>query len=108
MITTQTIESMKHHDEWGGFGYLGERENVRDAVKSGERPVEDLQRVADVDELVAAYANKNGITFGRLFRWANSRPGRHFADCMFGWGDSLDRAWQRAQEWGVTPPLTRP
>lgn len=90
-FTIQSIEDMKQNEEWGGYGCLGERDNVRDSVKSGERPAEDLQKVAETDAKIVEYANARGVSEAQLFDWLNSRNGRHFADQMFGWPGTTEQ-----------------
>lgn len=72
-LTTADIERMHDHENWHGFGYLGERSYQDDAEKVA---------VADAKALDAA--NRLGLTYEQLFDWANSKVGRWFGDCMFG------------------------
>lgn len=72
-LTTADIERMHDHENWHGFGYLGERSYQDDAEK-----------VAAADAKALDAANRLGLTYEQLFDWANSKVGRWFGDCMFG------------------------
>lgn len=73
-LTSATLDALTEHDEWLGFGYLGERQLDR------RTPAE----VAAADAVVLDHANRRGLTVEQLFTWANSKDGRWFGDCMFG------------------------
>jgi hypothetical protein len=102
-LTVADIESGYAHDcgeceGWLGFGYLGGRRDVLAAVNHepgygdwsvGERGRDD---VAAADAAVVAEANRLGWGPEELFRWANSRDGRHFADTALEGPDGLARA----------------
>lgn len=74
------FDGMEARPEWGGFGYLGERRNVRAAVESGEWPAELLTRLAALDAALLDVLGEGE----RAFTWANSREGRRFADWAVG------------------------
>jgi len=73
-ISYRDIERLADHDDFGGFGYLGNSE-----------------RNHDTDSILARTANDQGLTLDEVFLWANSRMARHFADCMLAdLGELLD------------------
>ena len=106
-LTIQDLDLMTREDEWGGYGYLGERNNIREAVADGERKASDIDRLHAVDQMVIASANAKGMTYEQLFAWANSRDGRHFADRMVGWSDDIQAAWAATAKWGIEPAVRR-
>jgi hypothetical protein len=73
-LTVQDITAGYENDAWLGFGYLGERQNWSHLT----------ERVAEVDAAVLKEANRRRWMTTTLFRWMNSRDGRHFADAAFG------------------------
>jgi len=81
-ITTQDILDGYDNPEWLGWGYFGERQGwlTSDDPECPAQP----ERVAQVDMAIVAEANRRRWTARRLFRFLNSRDGRHFADAMFG------------------------
>ena len=102
-LTVQDLDLMKNEDEWLGYGYLGERDNVHYGVQSGERKATDAARMDAVDQMVIAHANANGFTYEELFTWANHANGRHFVDRMLGWSDDIQFAWVEASRWNLEP-----
>lgn len=85
--------------EWGGWGYLGERQRVREAVAEGEWPAEMLTRLGEFDQALATVLG----TGTRAFEWANSKDGRMFADWAFSQEDSipaLDIVARYNNKWG--------
>lgn len=64
------FDEMIDAEGWNGYGYIGERRYLTDADR------------AVADRLVIEYATANGWTDADLFKWANSRVGRHYADEM--------------------------
>ena len=87
MFTVETIEKMTTDPRWLGFGYLGERRNLRAEVVSGERFRTDvIDLIARADALALAQANMYGLDADTFFHWANSIQGRKYGDCWFGSG----------------------
>lgn len=84
MLTTTDLQNMTDDPRWLGWGYLGERERLNREVLDGVRDVDDLDLIGTADTMALAAANRNSYTYERLFFWANSRTGRHYADCQFG------------------------
>ena len=77
-LTIADLEACYDDERWGGWGYLGGRQQLSEAQR------------ADGDRQVLEYANSRGWSAERLFLWVNSRPGRHFAvDVTLGWVHSL-------------------
>lgn len=97
VLASQQIVALEKREDWGGYGYLGERRHVHASIVSGEWPDTMWNRVAEADTFVVLCAVNNGWNDDRLFEWANSRAGRHFADEVFG-RDDVDyrRAAQHA------------
>ena len=93
MITNAIFDQMTTDERWLGFGYLGERRNLREAVASGERPAEDLEWIEKADSAALAQAEMYNLSFDQLFDWANSRRGRIYADCWFGSGGQHARSY---------------
>lgn len=75
-LTTADLDRMTEHEDWHGFGYIGERTR-------SDAPATKIA-AADMDVLDAA--NQLGMTYEQLFEWANSKNGRWYADCAFGSG----------------------
>jgi hypothetical protein len=83
-LTTADLERMTRDDRWLGFGYLGERRNLRTyAIEetNGRRQLELMTQATRMDRDVIEEANAEGLTYDDLFTWANSKAGRWFADC---------------------------
>jgi hypothetical protein len=74
------FDDMARDDRFGGFGYIGARQNLRDSVATSEWPADMLDVLAEADAVVL----DTGVTGEALFVWANSKDGRWFADCYFG------------------------
>lgn len=89
-LTVADIEAGYEHDGWLGFGYLGERRNAAEAVRSGEW---EYANVTAADTLALKIANEKGWTAKRFFDWLNSKDGRFFADMTLG-SDEFERAEQ--------------
>lgn len=87
VLASQRIVALEKNEEWGGFGYLGERRHVHQSIVSSEWPDTMWNRIAEADAFVILRAGKNGWDDDLLFEWANSRAGRHFADEVFGRDD---------------------
>lgn len=73
MLTTTHLDNMTTNEEWGGFGYIGEREVQK---RSGED-------IAQADAMLLDAAIRQGMTEDQLFNWANSKNGRWYGDCWF-------------------------
>ena len=78
-----TFDDMAQDDRFAGFGYIGARQNLRDAIATGECGPDMLDALAEADSMVL----DTGVTGEALFEWANSKTGRWFADCYFGSSD---------------------
>ena len=78
--TSSTFDDMARDDRFCGWGYIGARQNLRDAVAAGEWSADMLDTLAEADALALA----TGVPGDKLFAWANSKDGRRFADCYFG------------------------
>ena len=72
MTTTRTdiFGTFTDRDDWGGFGYLGERARQTNPEQIVIVDAEILERTDDWTE-------------DELFAWANSKDGRLFADLVF-------------------------
>jgi hypothetical protein len=73
-LTVADIEAGYDHDDWRGWGYLGERQRAM-GTATGRR------LAAAADRRILAYANAQGWDRVDLFNWTNSTYGRHFGDC---------------------------
>lgn len=73
-LTTADLDKMLNDDRWLGFGYLGGREIAR---QKGDD-------ITAADQAALETANALGFDYEQLFEWANSKPGRWFADDMLG------------------------
>ncbi len=98
-MTTKTVsfEDMTTDERWLGWGYLGERkrfldETDPDTLAGSMTPADRVAYIAKLDAQVLTYAAGQRWSAEKLFRWANSRTGRHFADWMFGSSYSFDHA----------------
>lgn len=81
-LTKQTIDKMTLRDDWGGWGYLGER----------ERSKQNAEMVNRADTMLLNHAVMRGLTEEELFQWANSKDGRWYGDCWFGaWGQHAEK-----------------
>lgn len=89
--SAKQIVALEKRDDWQGYGYLGERRHLDAAVVSREWPDTMWNRLGEADLMVIVSAAHNGWDDDRLFEWANSKQGRHFADEVFG-DDSADVA----------------
>lgn len=77
MLTTADLDQMATNENWGGFGYLGGRQNALDEGRT--------ELVAKADAMALDAANAAGLTAIELFdNWANLKVGRWYADSMFG------------------------
>jgi hypothetical protein len=83
-LTRDDLESLYESEdpEWGGYGYLAEREY-------GLRTAKGREVVEYADKAIVDHANAQGWTREDLFRWADSRTGRHYGEEFFRQG--LDR-----------------
>lgn len=80
-LTVKNIEDAYFHNDWHGFGYLGERRNAIQALESGEWTIDNI---SEADEMALKIANGKGWTPARFFDWLNSKDGRWYADIMLG------------------------
>jgi hypothetical protein len=98
-LTIADLDRAANDDRWLGFGYLGERVNVRTSTDP-EAPANPVL-VEATDQRVIDHANAQGWTYEDLFSWANSTSGRHFGDAMFGSDERFDARFNRAVGWGL-------
>jgi hypothetical protein len=84
MSAPHLFDVLAERDEWLGYGYLGERQNVLEAAATGGLPAALTDRVAAADAFLIEHAARLGWSTDRLFEWANSKAGRWFADDVFG------------------------
>ena len=68
-FTVRDIEAAYENPEWGGYGYLGARQNEPSSAK---------RRL--MDNAILAVANEDGWSKRFFFEFLNSKPGRHFED----------------------------
>lgn len=83
-LTVADIEAGYSNDAWHGFGYLGERRNAAEAVRSGEW---EFANVTAADTMALEVANAKHWSRSRFFQWLNSKDGRWFADMTLGSDD---------------------
>lgn len=74
-LTASILDTMTQDPNATGFGYLGERTANLDSQP---------ETVTKVDQYVIDRATALGWDEARLFHWVNSRPGRLFAEAVFG------------------------
>jgi hypothetical protein len=72
-LTTADLEAGYDHEDYEGFGYLGERARCA-----------RISWMQVVDAVVLERANELGWSADRLAEWAISKPGRWFGDATFG------------------------
>lgn len=89
VLTLADLEAGYQHDDWLGFGYLGDRRNLRAAGIDST--------VADVAALEVA--NAKGWTREDLFTWSNSKLGRWYCDVTLGSSATADEARRWAAEY---------
>ena len=88
-LTVADIEAGYDHDEWLGFGYLGQRRLATDVSDGESQPLEVIEaRIGVADEMVLFHANRLGWSAADLFTWMNSKYGRWTAELLI--VDSLD------------------
>lgn len=93
-LTTTNIEAGYDHDEWLGYGYLGQRRLALDVSDGESEPLEVMEaRVAVADEMVLFHANRLGWTGAQFFAWLNSKYGRWVAELLI--VDTLDASTDR-------------
>jgi len=90
------LDRMTRDPRWNGFGYLGQRHHALTS-DDPEAPAQP-ERVAEADADVVRRANAAGMDYDALLAWADSRPGRHYGDVVFGGG-----TFEQAAEWRLTP-----
>jgi hypothetical protein len=91
-LTRDDLEALYDHDEWGGYGYLGEREYAT-RTEAGRKQAEAA------DALILDYANSHGWTREVLFRWVDSKNGRWLGEEFFRMGHSAAEATANATKW---------
>ena len=84
MFTPATLDQMATDERWLGHGYLRQRQNATDT--SDPEALIDPALVVRADQMAVDAANTQNLTYEEFFRWANSKTGRWFGDCMFGGG----------------------
>lgn len=90
-LTLTDLIAGYNHEDFGGHGYLGGRQNALSNLAYKVDMAAGLAELAAADQFVLDTANGRGWDAERLFQWANSRDGRYFADTVFG-GFGLERA----------------
>lgn len=87
-LKIQDLAEFTSRDEWLGFGYIGGRESAlwEGDAEAPARP----WAVAAADTFLVAEANRRGWSLEDLFRFANAKLGRWFADVTLGGGDLAD------------------
>ena len=76
-LTQADIVAGYEREEWGGWGYLGERRHFAGQTVVGR-----------ADAALLDVANDRGWTADQLFEFVNSRDGRHFGDATLGSPDA--------------------
>ena len=74
---TETFNAMENNEEWGGWGYLGERRHYLQTEGHNHQRA----AVARADQAAYTAAAERGLSPEALFDWANSKTGRWYADC---------------------------
>jgi hypothetical protein len=69
-LTRDDLEDGYQNEEWGGYGYLGERTSLTPAQRR------------KADAAILAVANREGWSKAKLFKFTNSRASRHYADSV--------------------------
>lgn len=72
-LTIDDLEAGYDHDNWGGFGYLGTRQDGMGKAKN--RAI-----IRALDDRLLAYANEHGWTADDLFTFTDSKRGRWLAE----------------------------
>ena len=93
-LTVADIEAGYEHAEYGGWGYLGEREHAFTDDSVSPQTGEAADRVA------LRLANEQGMTADQFFAWLNSRPGRHYGDLALH-GETATQVEARARRWNL-------
>ena len=104
MLHTCDIINAYDNENWGGFGYLGERESHLTVAASimarGNINLNTfkhaLMRVNKADAALIEAANALGASDVLLFEFLNSRNGRHYGDSAFGCDTDYDTLRDRA------------
>lgn len=102
-LTAADLDDMENDPRWLGHGYLGERGlYAAGAEERGETQVHADLKIAAAESRLLQHVNAEGWTYEDLFAWANSRAGRHFADCVFGGtGYDVHAAFHEAVRFGL-------
>ena len=89
-LNLSDIERGYADDRWHGVGYLAGRSRIAHHNYLG-------------DSILLKYANSKGWSYDNLFRWMDSRSGRHFADAFIGSPseDLIDNGYNLAVRWGL-------
>jgi hypothetical protein len=80
-LTIKDIEAGYENESWLGFGYLGDRRNAAEAVRSGEW---EYANITLADDAALKEANRKHWSAARFFDWLNSKNGRWYADATIG------------------------
>lgn len=92
-LTSADLDAFEQHDEWLGFGFIGERSRARETVAAGDSDYRmSVDSLAEIDTIVLRLASERGWSVERLFAWANSRDGRFAGDELFGSYHVTDRS----------------
>lgn len=82
----EAMENFQHHDDYGGYGYIGERERFVQRMLTPEVDSDDpdtmMERLMEADRMIMDTMQQNAWDMEILFQFANSKHGRHFADDM--------------------------
>lgn len=87
----QTIEDLReafktfvYHDDYLGYGYLGERRDMVDRIQENPADAAKLtERLDAADQLILDIMQRNQWSTEDLFTFVNSKSGRYFADSVF-------------------------
>jgi predicted DNA-binding WGR domain protein len=75
VLTVDTLNALYGDINWGGFGYLGERQTHYFTQRANAE---------FGDQVLLAYANRHGWSIRDLFNYTNSRSGRRYGELVFG------------------------
>lgn len=75
VLTVEDINAAYGDDNWGGYGYLGERKN---------HYFTKMAKANLGDQLLLEDLNERGLSKTELFYFCDSRIGRHYGDLVFG------------------------
>lgn len=96
-LTIDDIEAGYDNPEWGGYGYLSEREHAG-RTRAG------AAQMALADAAILEEANSRGWTPAQFFYWLNSKDGRWFGEEALGRaGVSIIKAAHYAKDVPANP-----